>query len=57
MASPNYNEPAIDTIELVSSLDIKMAQTIPPIAIGPSLKEDDPFLVTFSLSDSKNLLN
>jgi Major Facilitator Superfamily len=53
MASPTYNESTIDAIELVQALDIEMAQTAP----GTGVKEDDPFLVAFSLSDHKNPLN
>jgi hypothetical protein len=53
MASPTYNESAIDTIELVQAPDIEMARTTP----ATSVKEDNPFLVAFSPSDHKNPLN
>lgn len=53
MASPTYNESSIDPIELVQAADVEMAQMTPEAGV----KEDDPFLVAFSLSDHKNPFN
>lgn len=53
MSSPSQNNSAI------AAPDIEMAHTDPTTTAGPVLKTDDPFLVTFSLSDpdNKNPLN
>lgn len=57
MASPKSAEPAINAIDPVTSTDIEMAPTIPSPEPGRGLKEDDPFLISFSPLDSKNPLN